>query len=152
MTTTRPDTSKLPVYIRGWCPNCQNTMRQDPEEAKEDRPMVCIDCGSDMIQPERMDRKTLATFKMQCWFYDVSAAGMMGPSPGGAASELRCSRSMIDRLAERGVLERSVYAEDGYFLVFISDRSIKRANENKDNTGTWTGRERGQEPADLEEE
>jgi hypothetical protein len=63
---------------------------------------------------------------------------MWGPSPGGAVAELRCERSMIDKLADRGILEKSIYDRDGHYVVMISARSIKKAKENKAKRGKWT--------------
>jgi hypothetical protein len=45
---------------------------------------------------------------------------------------------MIDKLAERGILEKSVYDRDGYFVVMISERSVEKAKENKAKRGKWT--------------
>jgi hypothetical protein len=45
---------------------------------------------------------------------------------------------MIDKLADIGVLEKSVYDKDGFFIVYISRRSIARAKANKEKTGKWT--------------
>jgi len=45
---------------------------------------------------------------------------------------------MVDKLVDMGVLEKSVYDKDGYFVVLISMRSIKKAMENKEKTGKWT--------------
>ena len=45
---------------------------------------------------------------------------------------------MVDKLADMGVLEKSVYDRDGVFMVFVSARSIKRAMESKRQTGKWT--------------
>jgi hypothetical protein len=53
-------------------------------------------------------------------------------------AELQCDRSMIDKLAERGILEKSVYERDGHYLVMISERSIKKAKENKAKRKKWT--------------
>jgi hypothetical protein len=81
------------------------------------------------------ERRTLA---FQDWSEEISAAGKWGPSPGGAVAELGCDRSMIDKLAERGILEKSVYDQDGHYMVMISTRSIKKAKENKEKRGKWT--------------
>lgn len=83
----------------------------------------------------RAERSTLA---FQDWLEAVHTSGKAGPSPGGAASTLGCDRSMIDKLAERGVLEKSVYDRDGHYVVMISERSIKQAKENKSKRGKWT--------------
>jgi hypothetical protein len=62
----------------------------------------------------------------------------VGPSPGGAVAELHCDRSMIDKLADCGILEKSVHDRDGHYVVMISERSIKKAKENKTKRGKWT--------------
>jgi hypothetical protein len=69
---------------------------------------------------------------------DVHKKGLWGPSPGGAVAELGCDRSMVDKLAARGILEKSVYERDGHYLVMISERSIKKAKENKAKRRKWT--------------
>jgi len=45
---------------------------------------------------------------------------------------------MVDKLVDRGILEKSVYDKDGHYVVLISSRSIEKAKENKKNTGKWT--------------
>jgi hypothetical protein len=45
---------------------------------------------------------------------------------------------MIDKLSDRGILEKSIYDRDGQYIVMISRRSIKRAKENKEKRGKWT--------------
>lgn len=77
-------------------------------------------------------------FAFHVWMDEVRTSRKWGPSPGGAASELHCDRSMIDKLAERGILEKSVYKKDGHYVVMISSRSIKKAKENKQKRGKWT--------------
>jgi hypothetical protein len=74
----------------------------------------------------------------QEWSEEVAGGGKWGPSPGGAVEQLGCDRSMIDRLVERGILEKSVYDRDGIYVVVISDRSIKQAKENKLKRKKWT--------------
>jgi len=87
---------------------------------------------SDLRQDER------GAFAYQSWIDEVWTSGKWGPSPGGAASKLGCDRSMIDQLAERGILAKSVYNKDGQYVVMISRRSIDRAKENKAKRGKWT--------------
>lgn len=77
-------------------------------------------------------------FAFQDWMDELHKADKWGPSPGGAASALGCDRSMVDKLADRGILEKSVYDRDGHYVVMVSDRSIKRARENKKRRGKWT--------------
>ena len=45
---------------------------------------------------------------------------------------------MIDKLSDRGILEKSVYKHDGQYIVMISSRSVKKAKENKAKRGKWT--------------
>jgi len=72
------------------------------------------------------------------WLEWVRKDGRDGPSPSQAASVLGCTRSMVGALVRRGILERSVYEEDGYGIVVISQRSIDRAVTSKKETGCWT--------------
>jgi hypothetical protein len=46
---------------------------------------------------------------------------------------------MIDRLVERGVLEKSEFRFKDRKVVIISRGSIARAKENRLRTGNWTG-------------
>jgi hypothetical protein len=87
---------------------------------------------------EKAARGGFSGQRLQDWMDDVRKKGLWGPSPGGAVAELHCDRSMIDKLADRGILEKSVYDQDGHFVVMISDRSIKKAKENKKKRGKWT--------------
>ena len=61
-----------------------------------------------------------------------------GPSPSRAADILGCTRPMVNQLVKQGILERSVYEEDGFGIVVISQRSIDSAVENKKKTGCWS--------------
>jgi hypothetical protein len=45
---------------------------------------------------------------------------------------------MIDKLADRGILEKSVYDRGGHYVVMISERSIKKAKASKAKRGKWT--------------
>jgi hypothetical protein len=45
---------------------------------------------------------------------------------------------MIDKLADRGIMEKCIYDRDGHYVVMISARSIKKAKENKAKRGKWT--------------
>jgi hypothetical protein len=76
------------------------------------------------------------------WCREVRERGEWGPSPGGAAQRLRCSRAMVDQLVARGVLVRNEFVEDDGTVsnIRISSRSIVKALENKDVTGRWTGK------------
>lgn len=121
---------------RGWCNECGLPFHSD-DSAPPDV-LVCPGCGSEMKPLDRLNETELKAFRFQDWSAEVYQSGKWGPSPGGAASELRCDRSMIDKLAERGILEKSVYSRDGHYVVMISDRSIKKAKENKAKRGKWT--------------
>jgi hypothetical protein len=79
-----------------------------------------------------------SAFAFQAWLDEVWRSGKWGPSPGGAASKLHCDRSMVDKLADRGILEKSVYNKDGQYVVMISSRSIEKAKENKEKRRKWT--------------
>jgi hypothetical protein len=91
-----------------------------------------------MKQRSELKRNERSAFAFQAWLDQVYCDGKWGPSPGGAASDLHCDRSMIDRLVDRGILEKSAYKHDGQLIVMISDRSIKKAKENKAKRGKWT--------------
>jgi hypothetical protein len=72
------------------------------------------------------------------WLEWVRREGRGGPSPSRAASILECTRPMVNQLVRRGILERSVYNEDGYSIVVISQRSIDLVLQCKKATGSWT--------------
>ena len=76
---------------------------------------------------------------MQAWFAKVCRSGLNGPSPTMAAEQLGSSRSMIDRLVERKVLEKSEFSFKDRTVVIISRRSLEKAKENRELTGNWTG-------------
>ena len=79
-----------------------------------------------------------AALSFQDWSEEVYRSGKWGPSPGGAVAALGCDRSMIDKLVDRGILEKSTYDRDGHYVVMISRRSIDKAKENKKTRGKWT--------------
>jgi hypothetical protein len=87
----------------------------------------------------KLSEEERAMADMQEWFAKVCRNDLNGPSPIGAAEELRCSRSMIDRLVERGVLEKSEFSFKDRKVVIISRRSVEVAKENRLRTGNWTG-------------
>jgi len=91
-----------------------------------------------MKRKSELNREERSIFAFQEWSDEVWTSGKWGPSPGGAAANLKCERSMIDKLADRGILEKSVYKRDGHYVVMISRRSIEKAKENKDKRGKWT--------------
>ena len=119
----------------GWCYGCGGASFQ----AKPAKEFVCAVCGYQLFTRKEIPRRLRAVFDLQVWNHGVFLRGLGGPSPGGAAGELGCHRTMIDKLSKMGVLERSVYNKDGHYVVYISDRSIQKALENKQKTGKWTG-------------
>jgi len=121
---------------RGWCGECGHATFPDDSSAP-DNPL-CPACGSELRSLRSLTKTERSLLAFQDWMDDVHEKGMWGPSPGGAASELGCDRSMIDKLAERGILEKSIYDRDGHYVVMISDRSVKKAKENKQKRGKWT--------------
>ena len=125
-----------PELERGWCDECGQA-HESVEDAPPDT-LTCPVCGGEMKALNRLNKTELRAFHFQEWLGEVHDGGKWGPSPGGAASELGCDRSMVDKLAERGILEKSVYDRDGHYVVMISDRSIKKAKANKAKRGKWT--------------
>ena len=121
---------------RGWCNTCG---RAEPSSAK-DAPdlLICPGCGGEMKPLQNLTRTERATLAFQDWSENMHKKGLWGPSPGGAAAELGCDRSMIEKLADRGILEKSIYERDGHYMVMISTRSIKQAKENKAKRKKWT--------------
>jgi hypothetical protein len=45
---------------------------------------------------------------------------------------------MVNKLVDRGVLERNAYVSNWFCLVIISERSVQAAKENKEKRGKWT--------------
>ncbi len=121
---------------RYWCAECGRA-GFPTEESAPDNP-ICPACGSEMKELRCLSRTERSLLAFQDWMDEVHREGKWGPSPGGAVAELHCDRSMIDKLAERGILEKSVYDRDGHYVVMISERSIKKAKENKAKRGKWT--------------
>jgi hypothetical protein len=119
----------------GWCYHCGQTYWP----AIDSKEFNCERCGNPLTPREKLPRVIRKVLDFQKWGDALSLNGLSGPSPGGAAGELGCHRTMIDKLADMGVLERSVYKKDGHYHVEISVRSIQRALENKRTTGKWTG-------------
>jgi hypothetical protein len=125
-----------PKRERGWCNECGQAACSQ-QDAPPDV-LICPSCGGEMKALDRLNKTELRAFRFQEWLSDVYTSGKTGPSPGGAVAALGCDRSMIDKLAERGILEKSVYDRDGYYVVMISDRSIKKAKANKEKRKKWT--------------
>jgi predicted RNA-binding Zn-ribbon protein involved in translation (DUF1610 family) len=120
--------------IRGWCGDCG--IAWPPVITAGE--WFCPRCGGRMKQKRELKRDEKSVFAFQAWLDEVYCDGKWGPSPGGAASELHCDRSMIDRLVDRGILEKSAYKHDGQLIVMISNRSIDKAKENKAKRRKWT--------------
>ena len=125
-----------PERERGWCRTCG--LPQTTHENSAPGELICPSCGTEMIALDRLNKKDQVMFRFQEWLSDIYTSGKSGPSPGGAASQLGCDRSMVDKLADRGILEKNVYDRDGNFVVMFSDRSIKKAKANKAKRGKWT--------------
>lgn len=101
--------------------------------------LICAQCGERMVAEHEMTAHQRHCWEMIQWQQGVMARGQWGPSPGGAAAELGCSRATVDDLVSAGILERNEFPVGNQFLVLISERSIKRALDNKKRTGRWTG-------------
>jgi hypothetical protein len=125
-----------PERERFWCGECGRANFPQEDSAPENP--ICPGCGGEMKPLRNLSKTERSLFAFQEWMDDLHKKGLWGPSPGGAVAELHCDRSMIDKLAERGILEKSVYERDGHYLVMISERSIKKAKENKSKRGKWT--------------
>ncbi|MBX3358884.1 MAG: hypothetical protein KF745_10695 [Phycisphaeraceae bacterium] len=125
----------------GWCRECERVRR-----SSDDLDLICSSCGESMVASGKMTQAQREAEKFSKWADDVMERGLWGPSPGGAAGELKCSRAHIDMLVAAGVLERVTYDAGGHFMIMISQRSIEGAKQNKRQTGSWAprGREREQ--------
>jgi len=121
---------------RFWCGECGRANYPD-ESSAPDEPL-CPDCGNEMKSLGSLTRTERSALALQDWSEDVASSGKWGPSPGGACGDLHCDRSMIDKLCDRGILEKSIYNRDGHYIVIISRRSINKAKENKAKRGKWT--------------
>jgi hypothetical protein len=121
---------------RFWCAECGRASFPH-EDSAPDNPL-CPGCGSEMRSLRSLSRAERTLLAFEDWMEQTHKKGLWGPSPGGAAAELGCDRTMIDKLAERWILEKSVYDRDGHFVVIISERSVKKAKENKRKRGKWT--------------
>lgn len=130
------NTEQVPERERGWCRRCGRAELSHPEYPPDY--LMCPNCGEEMKPLGSLTREERGSLSLQDWSEEVHKAGKWGPSPGGAAAALKCDRSMIDRLVDRGILEKSVYQRDGHHIVMISQRSIKQAKENKEKRGKWT--------------
>jgi len=119
----------------GWCGACGQTFW--PADGSNE--FNCGRCGNPLTPREKLPRRLRGVFDLQKWNDQVFLRGLGGPSPGGAAADLGCHRTMIDKLSKMGVLEKSEYKKGGHHVVYISDRSIQKALENKKKTGKWTG-------------
>ena len=121
---------------RGWCKYCGTAC---VAERRTGAVLRCSQCGSDMTPLDQLSEDDRAMVDMQDWFAEIGRKGLNGPSPSRAAEELGCHRSMIDRLVALEVLEKSKFEFKGQKVVIISRRSIEKAQENRKDTGNWTG-------------
>ena len=124
--------------IRGWCGFCGSQSFASQKDSAKGK-LACRVCGGPLKPVNELSDDERAMLEMQVWFAKVCKDGLNGPSQMGAAEELDCSRSMIDRLVERGVLEKSEFNFKDRNVVIISKRSIEKAKENRRQTGNWTG-------------
>ncbi|MDD5523086.1 MAG: hypothetical protein PHI84_19895, partial [Kiritimatiellae bacterium] len=108
-------------------------------DAPQKTVMLCHECGSILRPLDKLSEDECGMVEMQDWFSSVCRNGLNGPSPSGAAEELGCHRTMVDRLVELGVLEKSKFEFKGQKVVIISRRSIDIAKQNRERTGNWTG-------------
>ena len=120
--------------FRGWCINCGTAHYGAPSNYR-----VCEVSGEILKPLESITPEEKAMVDMQDWLAEICKSGKNGPSPGGAATELGCHRSMIDRLVGMGILEKSEFSFKGQKLIVISKRSLEIAKENRKKTGNWTG-------------
>lgn len=125
-----------PERERGWCKDCGRA--EFSHESAPPDTLICPGCGGEMKPLENLNKTERVSLSFHDWLESVHVSGKTGPSPGGAAARLGCDRSMIDRLVERGILEKSTYDRDGHYVVMISDRSIRQAKENKEKRRKWT--------------
>ena len=126
---------KVKQGARGWCPRCGVLAHA----AEKTGLPVCCGCGSPLKSKGEMTSGEKAMIALQAWFAEISRKGLDGPSPIGAAEQLGCSRSMIDRLVERDVLERNEFVFKDRQIAIISQRSLEAAKQNRERTGNWTG-------------
>jgi hypothetical protein len=124
--------------MRGWCANCGGLSHAVTQEAKT-ASLKCQACGGPLKPLSQLTEEEKAMADMQAWFAKVCRSGVNGPSPTMAAEELGCHRSMIDRLVERGILEKSEFTFKDRSVIIISRRSLEKAKENRLRTGNWTG-------------
>ena len=120
--------------FRGWCINCGTAHYGTPSNNR-----ICEVSGEILKPLDSITPEEKAMVDMQDWLAAVCKSGKNGPSPGGAAKELGCHRSMIDRLVGMGILEKSEFSFKGQKLIVISKRSLEIAKENRKKTGNWTG-------------
>lgn len=124
-----------------WCRSCELIVYEeggDELEGLAEADWRCPQCENRITPVAKLSSSEKISLRAQVWFRELRRRGLHGFSPGGAANKLGCHRTMIDKLADMGVLEKSVYDRDGIFMVFISDRSIRRAMQSKRETGKWT--------------
>ena len=84
--------------------------------------------------------------KYLTWFHGVVDRGELGPSPGGAARDLGCTRQMVHFLIKQGVLKANFYKSAWFMparVCFVSRASIEAARERKRSTGKWFSGDEG---------
>ena len=131
-----------------WCRACENVrmfgdgvadsagepVSSDAEARGAD--LVCEECGGPLADSVPASDKQKVEYMR--WLRECHRKNVVGPSPGGAAGQLKVSRARVYSLVEQGVLERTDCPVEGYPTVFISQRSInarKRQIEEMRNAG-----------------
>jgi hypothetical protein len=121
---------------QGWCPQCGMLAHAAGGEKNS---LICCGCGAALKPLSQASEGEKAMISLQQWFADILRKGLDGPSAIGAAEQLGCSRSMIDRLVERDVLQKNEFTFKDRHIAIISQQSLDRAKENRERTGNWTG-------------
>ena len=99
----------------------------------------CPRCGGPLKNLSEAAPGEKELMALQAWFEEILRKGADGPSAMGAAAHLGCHRSMIDRLVDRGVLEKNEFTFKDRNIVVISQWSLDQAQQNRKRTGNWTG-------------
>lgn len=131
----------------GFCPACEYCGPPDESYAGsgfDPAEFKCPDCGEPLQDAGELPESMQEGLDMQKWQREIIRQGLWGPSPGGAAAELGCSRAMVDKLVDGGILVRNEFHGKAgrIHIVIISEKSIQKAKENKAARGKWTREER----------
>lgn len=117
-----------------WCPECEDIRKPgdglcdlsgeqvQPGEEGVRPDLVCELCSHVVV--DWVPESDVARLEHVRWFNRCVDEGRIGPSPGGAASQLGVSRARVYALVEQQILERSDSPDKDYPCTFISQRSI----------------------------